>query len=110
MPGAGPDRLEFVGKEPLIFRALVVLLFANTVLLLGLDFGAKYVLTAASANIPPCQALASGGVGVHAPGFICWYASHGIAIQFILLGLIGLVMLAFRKRVRYVYRGQKFHP
>jgi hypothetical protein len=41
MPG-GRHRFEFVGKEPLVFWIATALLFANTVLILTLDFGGKY--------------------------------------------------------------------
>ena len=105
----GAHRFEFVGKEPLLSRSLVMLLLANTLLFLGLDFGAPYFLPKASASLPACPALASGGVQVHAPAILCWYADRAITIQFVLLALIAVTMLIFRKRVRYVYRGRK-HP
>lgn len=34
------------------------------------------------------------------------YAKWDNAIQFVLLGLLALTMLIFRKRVRYEYRGR----
>jgi hypothetical protein len=104
MPGGGRHRFEFVGKEPLVFRVSVTLLFVNTFLLLSLDFAAKHFLPKASVNLRPCEALAARGVQYHAPKIVCWYASHSIAIQFILLGLIAAIFIIFRKRVRYIRR------
>ena len=101
MPGAGGHRFEFVGKAPLLFRVVVGLLFANTLLGLSLTFGAKYFLPKASVGLPPCEALADRGVQYHAPEAVCWYADHCIAIQFILLALMAAIFVIFRKRVRY---------
>jgi hypothetical protein len=40
MPG-GRHKFEFVGKDPLVFRVIVTLLFINTLFLLSFGFGAK---------------------------------------------------------------------
>jgi hypothetical protein len=101
MPGAGGHRFQFVGKEPLAFWILALLLFANTLLMLLLGNGAKYLLPRASLNLRPCEALAERGVQYHAPEIVCWYASRSIAIQFILLALLAAIFIIFRKRVRY---------
>jgi hypothetical protein len=93
-----------VGKEPLAFRVLATLLFVNTFFFLSLNFGAKYFLQKASANLHPCEALASGGIQYHAPEFVCWYASRSIAIQFVLLATIAAIFILFRKHVRYLGR------
>ena len=103
MPGGG-HRFEFVGKDPVVFRVVVTLLFVNTFLFLSLDFGAKYFLPKASGNRRPCEALAWNGVQYHAPEIVCWYASRSIAIQFILLAMVTAVFIVFRKRVRYIRR------
>ena|SRR5260221_10135538 len=103
MPG-GRHQFEFVGKEPLVFRVVVALLFVNTILLLSLDFGAKYFLPKASVNLPACEALTWDRVQYHAPETVCWYASRSIAIQFILLAMLAAVFIIFRKRVRYIQR------
>ena len=94
----------FVGKEPLVLWVVVSLLFANTFLMLLLEFGAKYVLPNASLSVQPCEALAERGVQDHAPVIVCWYASRSIAIQFVLLALLGAIFMIFRKRVRYFCR------
>ena len=101
MPG-GRHRFEFVGKEPLVFWVVATLLFANTFLMLLLEFGAKYFLPQASLSQQPCAALAERGVQYHAPEIVCWYASHSIAIQFVLLPLVAAIFAIFRKRVRYI--------
>jgi hypothetical protein len=103
MPG-GRHKFEFVGKDPLVFRVIVTLLFINTLFLLSFGFGAKYFLPKASATLQPCEALAWHGVQYHAPEIVCWYASHSIAIQFILLAMMAAVFIWFRKRVRYIRR------
>ena len=103
MPG-GRHRFEFEGKEPLVFRVVASLLFANTFLLLLLAFGAKYFLPKASLNLQPCEALAERGIQYHAPGIVCWYATHSIAIQFVLLALMAVIFVISRKRVRYIRR------
>jgi hypothetical protein len=105
MPGHGPHRFEFIGKEPLIFRVLVISLLAVSFLGLALDFGAKYFLPKASASLPPCNALMDGGVQYHAPGIVCSYADRWVSIELILLVGIFLTLVIFRKRVRYIYRG-----
>jgi hypothetical protein len=82
MPG-GRHKFEFVGKEPLALWVSASLLFANTVLMLSLDFGSKY--------FHPTQASK----------ILSWYSDHSIAIQIILLVLLAAVFIIFRKRVRY---------
>jgi hypothetical protein len=107
MPGAGAHRWEFIGEVPLLFRVLIILLFTNTALLLGLPFLGQYFLPKASDNLPACADLSSTTVQVHAPGFVCWYYGWSIGIQVIILALMGLTMLAYRKRVRYVDYGRR---
>jgi hypothetical protein len=104
MPGGGRHRFEFVGKEPLAFRVVATLLFANTFLCLLLTFGAKYFLPKASLSLQPCDALGERGVQYHAPEIVCWYASRSTEIQFILVALLAAVFIVFRKRVRSIYR------
>jgi len=84
---AGPHQFEFVDKEPLIFRVVVTVLFANTFAMLFLAFAGKYFLPK---NIPET---------------IRWYANHSIVIQFVLLAVLAAILLVFRKRVRYIRRG-----
>jgi hypothetical protein len=105
MPGAGGHRLEFVGKEPLIFLFVASLLLVNTLLFLLLEFAAKYFLPQASLRLQPCEALSTRGSQYHAPDIVCWYAGHSIAIQFILLAMLFATFLIFRKHVRYIRRG-----
>ena len=83
MPG-GRHRFEFVGKEPLVFWVIASLLFANTFLMLTLDFGGKYFLPK------------------HAPAIVSWYSDRSIMIQFLLLALLAAIFIIFRKRVRYI--------
>lgn len=101
MPGGG-HRFVIEGKQPIALLVAVSLLFANTFLFLILPFGAKYFLPKASLNSPPCEALVENGVQYHAPGILCWYAGHSIAIQFVILALLAAIFAAFRKRVRYI--------
>jgi hypothetical protein len=82
MPG-GRHHFEFAGKEPLVFWATFSLLFANTVLMLTVDFLGKYFFPN------------------HVPEIVTWYSDRSIAIQFILLALLAVIFIVFRKRVRY---------
>jgi hypothetical protein len=102
MPGAGGHRFYFVGKQPVVLRVVIALLFANTFLLLLLAFGAQYFLPKASPDLPPCKAVASGGAQYYAPEIFCWYASRSIAIQFILLAFAAVIFMIFRKQVQYI--------
>jgi hypothetical protein len=102
VPGAGGYRFYFEGKDPLVFRVLTILLFANTFFGLGLEFAGQYFLPRASANLPPCEALTKAGVQYHAPALACWFAARFIPIQFILLALIAATFVIFRERVRYI--------
>ena len=79
----GRHQFEFVDKEPLIFRVVVFVLLANTFSMLLLEFAGEYFL-------PKKQ-----------PEIVHWYMEHSIAVKFILLALLALILLAFRKRVRY---------
>jgi hypothetical protein len=102
VPGGGGHRFEFVDREPLVFRVVFVLFLLNTFLGLLFEFGAKYFFPRASISLPPCEALAEGQY--HAPQIICWFETQWIATQFVLLGLIVIILVIFRKRVRYVGR------
>jgi hypothetical protein len=102
MSGASRHRFQFEGKTPFVFLAVVSLLFVNTLLILLLEFGAKYVLPKASPDLQPCKAFAQGGIQYHAPGIVCWYPNRSIATQFILLALMAAILIIFRKRVEYI--------
>jgi hypothetical protein len=98
----GRHRFYFVGRVPVVFLIISALLFVNTALLLSLDFIARSFLPKASANLQPCEALSQRGTQYHASELVCWYAGHTIAIQFVLLALLAVILLIFRRRVRYV--------
>lgn len=98
----GGHQFQFVGKAPLAAQVLTVLFLANTFVELSLTFGAKYFLPKASVDLPPCEALSEAGAQFHAPAVVCWFADHFIAIQIILLVLLALTFVVFRKRVRYI--------
>ena len=100
----GGHRFEFVGKEPLVLRVVVALLFVNTFVGLLLPFGSKFLFPRATVNLPPCEALAQGGVQYHAPEIVCWIASRFIEIQFILVALMAATFIFNWKRVRYIHR------
>jgi hypothetical protein len=78
----GRYRFEFVGKEPLALWVGVFLLFANTVLMLTLDFRGKYFFPK------------------HAPEIVTRYLDRSLMIQFVLLALLAAIFIIFRKRVR----------
>jgi hypothetical protein len=80
----GRHRFEFVGKDPLVLWVVASLLFANTALMLLLEFGGKYFLPK------------------HAPVIVYWYAGRSIEIQFVLVALLAAIFIVFRKRVRYI--------
>jgi hypothetical protein len=101
MPGGG-HRFEFVGEIPFVFSLVFILLIVNTFLFFLLGFIAKHFLPKASFTLPPCEALAEAGIQYHAPEFVCWYADHSLAIQWILLALGAGILIVFRGRVRYI--------
>ena len=78
-----PHRFEFESKEPLVFWIVISLSFANTILMLLLNFTGKSFL--------PQNALEA----------VRWYESNTITIQFVLLALLAAIFLEYRKRVRY---------
>jgi hypothetical protein len=106
MPGHGPHHFYFEGEPPLLFKIFAILFALSIVLMLGLTFGAKYFLPKSSATLPLCEELSTPTNQVHAPAFLCWYVNHDIAITWILIGLIALTMVIYRKRVRYYYSGR----
>ena len=77
--------MEFVGKEPLSFQVVIALLFVNTFLMIVLHLhAAKAVLLE------------------RFPGIVSWYLERSVAIQFTLLLLLAVSLVAFRKRIRYI--------
>jgi hypothetical protein len=103
----GAHKFYFIDKPPVVYSVLVVLLFANTFLLFGVGLLGRYIFPRASANLPPCPELTASTVALHVPPIICFHAKWGLAIQFILLGLVALTMLIFKKRMHYVNRGRR---
>lgn len=83
MPGTG-HRFYFVGKVPLVFSVVLSLLFANTFLMLLLEFAGKYFLPR---EVP---------VTLH------WYGDNSVTIQLVLVALLAVIVIIFRKRVHYV--------
>ncbi len=84
MPDSGPHHLEFIGKTPWIATVLFVLLFVNT--FAGLVF------------LPLYEHFAHRAIS---------YVDRFVEVQFVLLALIGLVFLIYRKHIRYTYRGRE---
>lgn len=82
MPG-GRHKFYFVGKAPWVFPVAVSFLFANTFLILLLEFAGKYILPK------------------KVPQTVQWYEDNSILIQFILLALLAAILIIFRKRVHY---------
>jgi hypothetical protein len=83
MPGTGGHRFYFVGKVPPVFSVVVLLLFANTFLMLLLEFAGKYILPR------------------EVPETVRWYRNNSIPIQFVLLALLAAILIIFRKRVEW---------
>lgn len=86
MLGLSRYRFEFVGKEPLAVWIVVSLLFANTILMLLLSITGSYFLPQ---NVPL---------------MIRWYEANSITIQFVLLALLALIFIFYRRRIRYIRR------
>jgi high-affinity Fe2+/Pb2+ permease len=82
MPGSGPHHWYFVGKTPWIAWVLYVLLGVNTI--------------AGLVGVPIYEHFAHRSLG---------FDERFIEIQFILLALIGLVFVIYRKNVRHEDRG-----
>jgi hypothetical protein len=105
----GAHRFEFVGRDPLIFRLLVALLFANTFSRLLLPPLLHYLKPAGFPGTPPCQELMAVGVPYHVPWAVCWLESRFVIIQSVLSACIVGVFLIFRKQVRYIRKGRSPH-
>jgi uncharacterized membrane protein len=88
MPGAG-HRFYFVERVPLPFFVLLCLLFTNAFLVLFSEFAGKYFLPKTTF------------------GVLRWYQDNSITIQFVLLGLMAIIVIIFRKRVRVRWHGSK---
>ncbi len=86
MPAAGGHRFDFVGKVPLVFSVIFALLFANTFVMLLLEFAGKYLLPR------------------EVPEAVHWYGDNSITIQFVLLALLAAIIAMFRKRVHHIPR------
>src|ERR1700751_6064592 len=82
MPG-GRHKFYFVKKAPWVFSVAVSLLFANTFLMLLLEFAGKYILPK------------------KVPEMVQWYGHNSIPIQFVLLALLAAIIILFRRRVHY---------
>jgi hypothetical protein len=83
MPVAGGHRFYFVGKAPAVFQVVALLLFANTLLMLLLEFAGKYFLPR------------------EVPETVRWYRDNSITIQFVLLALLAAILIMFRKRLEW---------
>jgi amino acid transporter len=77
MPGGG-HRFYFVGKVPLPFSVLLCFLFLNTFLMLFLP----------KATV----------------GALSWYEDNSIKIQLVILALMAVVVVIFRKHIRWESR------
>src|ERR1700735_2929025 len=88
MPGAGPHRFGFEGRQPPILVAIVVLLFANTFVGLLLPRLLHYFVPAGFPGTPPCQELLSDRAQYHVPWAICWLESRSycwrVSLEFFL--------------------------
>ena len=102
MPGMGAHRWEFVGKPPVIFTIVAILLFTNVFLTLTLLLFGQHFIPRDLPSSQGCPAMASYGVHYSVPGWLCWYVNWDIAITFVLVALGALIMLIFRKDVRRV--------
>jgi hypothetical protein len=96
----GRYRLEFVGKTPLAFQVSAVLLAVNTLLGLGLPVALHHLSKAQSDGVGACEALTYDGLHYHVPISVCWFVSHWIEGQFLILGALGIITWVYRKRVR----------
>ncbi len=101
----GRHRFEFVGEEPLIFRILATVTIANGLMGLALPYALRYLKPEGFPNSLACEALASKGVQYRVPEAVCWYASRWIMVEFVLIAMIAVVLLALRKRVRHIDLG-----
>jgi len=104
MPAGGRFRFTFIGEQPLIFRIVAILTVANALIGLALPFAVKHLGTESSHGVA-CKALGNNGVQFQVPGIICWYAEWWIGIEFALLGCIAVLLVFYRKRVRFERAG-----
>lgn len=104
MPAGGRYRFAFVGEQPLIFRVVALLTIVNPFIGLALPFALRHLGTESSHGVT-CKALENSGVQFPVPGIICSYAAWWIGIEFALLACIAVVLLLYRKRVRFERAG-----
>lgn len=107
MPGSSFRRYEFIGRAPLASRVLWILFVTNFAAMFFLPFAVRHIRSPGSANLPACPALESSGIQVHTSDIVCWYVTHSLNLHFVFLAAIGIVMLLFRKRLRYVHWDRK---
>jgi hypothetical protein len=97
MPGNGRRHFEFVGETPLTVWAAMVLLFANTLV------GFALMVFRPVVHMPPDDQ----GLHKFATTAIVWHAKHWSASQLALLALLALLLVIYRKNIRYISRGPK---
>jgi hypothetical protein len=98
----GAHRWEFVGKPPMIFTVVAILLFANVFVSLALFYLAKRLIPSNLPNSQVCSAMANYGIQYGVPGWLCWYVNWDMTISGTLLALVILIMIILREDVRRV--------
>jgi hypothetical protein len=98
----GRHRFEFVGEQPLIFRVLAALTVANAFIGLLLPYVLRFVMPQGFTDSRPCEGLAHRGIQYRVPEAVCWYENRWVLIEFVLLAMIAVMLLIFRKRVRHI--------
>jgi hypothetical protein len=93
---------QFVGKQPVFFTVVVIVLFANGSLSLALAFIGKHLIPQNLPHSHICAEMASSGIQYGVPDWICWYANWDSAITFIVMALGALIMLIYRKNIERV--------
>jgi hypothetical protein len=101
MPAGGRFRVVTVGKEPFIFRGVVILTVTNALLGLLLPFAVEHSWIRSAYGVT-CKTLQNTDVLFRVPAYVCWYAQWWIGIEFFLIACVAFILVLYRKRVRLV--------
>ena len=108
MPGGRrPYKLEFADGEPLALWIFLILALANWFLSVALDMGAPYWFARSTPTTPRSETLIEENIRYAAPHAICWYANSFVTMECFLIALLIVTLYIVRKRIRFVYVGQK---
>jgi hypothetical protein len=100
MPGGG-HRFEWIGRPPLYWTALLILLFVFDAAWLLEDFVVPHLASQTPSPTHPHGLLVKGSMQYVRP-FVGWFYEHGLWFVWLPLILLFLIMFLKRDQVRKV--------